>query len=330
MKRPALALARFTRCLLGAATLCALGNTARAEAPTYAIVGATVHVRPGTVLRDATVIIRNGKIAAVGASAAIPKGAERIDARGKVVTAGLIEAMTTLGLREVESVSATNDGRFDSKSNGGVHAAYRASDALNRHSIHIPIARSGGVTSAVATPRGGLIAGTSALLSLEDNAKPHSDRPLAMYATLGQAARMSAQRSRGFAIERLRELLDDARQYARRRASYERNQTRSFAAGRLDLAALGPVIGGKLPLVIRAHRSSDIRAALRIGKEFNARIIIAGGAEAWMLARELAAAKVPVLLNPIRNLPRDFDRIRVRGDAAAILSRAGVVVAVST
>jgi imidazolonepropionase-like amidohydrolase len=153
--------------------------------------------------------------------------------------------------------------------------------------------------------------------------------PLAMYASLGEQATPASQGSRGMATLRLRELLDDAVQYARRRGNYERNQTRRFAASRLDLEALVPVVRGTVPLVVRAHRATDIRAALRIARELRLRIIVEGGTEAWMVAEELARARVPVLLNPIENLPASFERVHVRDDAPAVLASAGVAVAIS-
>jgi len=154
--------------------------------------------------------------------------------------------------------------------------------------------------------------------------------PAAMYAALGDAARSSAAGSRGRGFEKLRELLDDAASYARRRRNFERNQTRKFAASRLDLEALQPVLAGRLPLVVRANRSSDILAALRLARTLKLRLIIEGGTEAWLVAKQLAAAKVPVICNPIHNLPWSFERIHVVNDLPARLATAGVRVAIST
>jgi imidazolonepropionase-like amidohydrolase len=227
-------------------------------------------------------------------------------------------------------VKKTVEGSF-AHGKDAIHAAYRVIDGYNPTSVAIPVARAGGVTSVVSTPRGGLVSGTSAWFSLA--AGPVADvtsvAPLAMYATLGEGALGSAEGSRGVALEKLRELLDDALHYGKRRREYDRNQSRELAAARLDLEALLPVARGQLPLVVRVHKSSDILAALRLGREFGLRIIIEGGAEAWMVAEELARAKVPVILNPNHNLPMSFDRIHVRDDAAHVLARAGVRVAIS-
>jgi imidazolonepropionase-like amidohydrolase len=129
---------------------------------------------------------------------------------------------------------------------------------------------------------------------------------------------------------RLRELLEDARAYARNRAAYERGETREYATSRLDLEALQPVLRGELPLVVEAHRASDIRGALRIAAEYDLRLILEGGTEAWMVAGDLARARVPVLVKVLGNLPESFERLGARYDNAALLRRAGVQVAITT
>src|SRR5207245_11630809 len=100
---------------------------------------------------------------------------------------------------------------------------------------------------------------------------------------------------RGAALELLRELLDDAREYGKRREQFERNLMRRVVASRLDLEALQPVLRGEVPLVVAADRAADLRAALALAKEQRLRLVVAGGAEAWLVARELSEAKVPVI-----------------------------------
>lgn len=292
-----------------------------------AIENATVYTAPETAIEGATVVIRDGEIQSVGKNVRVPAGARVIDAAGKIVTAGLIDASTTLGLVEVSQVSEANDGHFSKDADDKIHAAYRVTDSYHDGSVAIPVARLGGVTSAITAPRGSLVSGQSAYYSLAPGS-PVIQAPLAMHANLGSGPMGGS--SRGLVIEKLRELLDDAVTYGRVQGRYSRNQTRPFAADRLDLEALQAVVRGRIPLVIRAHRASDIRAALALRKELGIRLVIAGGAEAWLVAVELAAAKVPVLLDPVSNLPYDFDRVRVRPDAAARLHQAGVPIAIST
>ena len=310
--------------------LLVMALAAPAQAEDIAIVGATVYLEPGNAVEGATVLVRDGRVSAVGEGVAVPAGARRIDGAGKVVTAGLIEASTRLGLIEVGLEASTREGIFDSEGGDVVHAAYRVTDGYNPTSVAIPVARAGGITSAVVVPYGGLVSGTGAWVSLAEGVPAVAQSPVAMYAALGEASLASAGGSRGVALMRLRELLADAVEYGRRRREHDRNQTRPFAAGRLELEALLPVAQGRVPLVLRVHRSADILAALRLGQETGARVIIEGGTEAWMVAGELAAANVGVILDPTANMPGSFDRVHVRDDAAAVLAAAGVDVAIST
>jgi imidazolonepropionase-like amidohydrolase len=311
-----------------AAVLAALAASAPASAETIAIVGATVWERPGKKLDNATVVVRDGVIASVGAGAA-PAGATVIDGKGKIVTAGLIAAYTQIGLVEIELEPSSNDGRFDDGDGAdAIHAAYRARDAYDPRAVAVPVARQGGVTSAVSGPSGGLIAGQSAWFTLGDSDVPAAPvrAAAAMNAKLGNGATRSG--SRGMAIEKLREVLADAQVYGRNRAAYDRNQSRRLAAERLDLEALQPVLRGALPLVVHADAESDIRAALDIAREYRLKLTIVGGTEAWRVAPALAQAKVAVILDPSLNLPSDLGALDVRDDNAAALAAAGVDVAV--
>lgn len=299
--------------------------TAVASAETIAITGATIYPSPTQKLEGATLVIRDGKIVDVGKVTA-PAGATVIDGKGKVVTAGLIEASSMLGLIEIDLEGSGNDGRFGT-SPTEVHAGYRASDAFDHRSAAIAVARGGGVTSAVIGPRGGLVAGQAAWISLGTATAPLR-AGVAMQAALGPGA--SAINSRGYAIERLRELLDDVDAYRKNRAGFERNQARRLAANRLDLDALIPVLEGRVLLVISASSEVDIRAALAIAAERKLKIAISDGDEAWRVAKELAAAKVPVMLDPTSNLPGNLAAADVRDDNATILRKAGVTVAIST
>ena len=300
-----------------------------AAADTIAITGATIYQRSDRKLDNATIVIRDGKIAEVGVGVAVPAGATRIDGKGKTVTAGLIESATQLGLIEVDAEESGNDGRFGAQPTE-IHAAYRAVDGYDGRSVGIPVARTGGLTSAITGPSGGLVAGQAAWVSLADAAAPLAPirAPAAMVIALGRNAMPAG--SRGQTVERLRELFDDVDAYRRNRAGFERNASRHLIAQRLDLEALIPVLDGRVLAVIRAGAEVDIRAALAIAAERKLRIAILGGAEAWRVAAELAAARVPVLLDPTENLPGDLGALDVRDDNATILARAGVAVAIST
>jgi len=134
--------------------------------------------------------------------------------------------------------------------------------------------------------------------------------------------------ARGELIVKLRELLEDARAFSRHRAAFETGDTREFAASRLDLEALIPVIDGRLPMLIAVDRASDIEAALKLARDYDLKIMIGGGADAWMVADRLAAAKIPVLTGAMNNIPSSFAALGTRQENAALLRRAGVSLAI--
>jgi imidazolonepropionase-like amidohydrolase len=315
------------RLTMTCAALCAaalLPLSARAQ--TIAITGGKVYTVSGATIENGTVVIRDGKIVAVGPNVAIPAGAQRIDATGKWVTPGLIDAATVLGLSEISAVPGTNDASAQGHDN--VAAAFQVVDGLNPTSVLLSPTREDGITTVVIHPDRGLFAGQSAVVEIVDgSATDMIVKPsVAMVANLADAREVGAS-SRGEMLMRVREILDDARTYARRRADFERAQTRPFAASRLDLEALQPVLAGRLPLLVAVEKASDIQSALRIAKEFGIRMIIAGGAEAWMVADELAAAHVSVLTGAMNNIPRNFSMLGSRQENAALLRAAGVSVA---
>jgi imidazolonepropionase-like amidohydrolase len=143
---------------------------------------------------------------------------------------------------------------------------------------------------------------------------------------LGIEAKEALNAPRAVSLELLRELLDDAREYGKRRKDYDQNRMRRVIGSRSDLEALQPVLQGKLPLLVHADRTSDLRAAIALGKEYGARVILSGAAEGWLMADEIAAAKVPVVVSPTEDLPSTFDALASRSDNAALLSKAGVKV----
>lgn len=305
---------------------------ASAGAETVAIVGGTVYtVGPAGKIENCTVLIEDGKVKAVGANVSVPAGARQIDAKGKVVTPGFLDSQTRLGLVEVSQVEGTNDARANQDDR--FTAAFDVVDGINPRSILFPIARVEGVTRAVVAPQPGpsLIAGRGAVIHLRTESPDWLLRsPVAMYAVLGETGAGKAGGARGTAMLRLREAFQDALDYSDNRRAFESGDRRSYALSRLDLEALQPVIKGELPLVITVHRASDIEASLRLARDFHLKLIVSGGREAWIVARQLAEAKVPVLLDPLANLPDSFETLGSTLETAARLHKAGVTVAFMT
>lgn len=325
----------MNRILLSAAALSFAASGAASQ--TVAIVGGDVYQADGTPIRGGTVVIQNGRITAVGANVAVPAGARRIDARGKWVTPGLIESSTTLGITEVGSISESNDAEIRDvtsrrDTDDQVQAAFTVTEGLNPRSMVVPIVRIMGVTTAITRPSGSLISGQGAMIDLAGSRVEDMTvvSPIGMYASLSDNARGAVGGPRAAISMRLREVLEDARAYARNRGSFERGETREFSVSRLDLEALQPVLAGREPLVVEAHRASDIQLAMRIAREYNLRLIITGGTEAWMVAQELAQARVPVLVKVLNNLPGSFETLGATYENAARLRRAGVQMAITS
>jgi imidazolonepropionase-like amidohydrolase len=276
----------------------------------------------GPAIENGTVLVRDGKIVAVGANVTVPNDATRIDATGKWVTPGLINALTGLGVTEIGQVQATVD--RTARGDSGIAAAFPVWEGINPASTMFAPARNEGVTSVVVVPTGGLIAGQAALIDLVPGTLSDMihKAPVAMVAQFGDA-RSGGSNARGEQYARLKELLEDARTYARRRADFDRAQTRPFAARRADLEALVPVVEGRLPLMMNADQASDIDAVLRLARETNVKVIIVGGAESWLMADRLAAANVPVAVGSMNNIPNSFSALGSTQEAPALLRRAG-------
>lgn len=323
MSRPVWSLAgRFGATL----ALAALALPAIAVAQDVAVIGGTVHTVSGDVLEGATVLVRGGTIAAVGHDIEVPAGVPTIDATGRVVTPGLFDATTSLGLVEVGAVSSTVDARLEGDP---VRAAFDVVDGINPRSTLIPVSRAAGLTTVLSAPGGGLISGQAAIIDLAgSSAGEMVVRPrAAMMANYNAGA---AGGARGGASLRLREVLDDARFWRDNHAAFSAGRTRGVAASRLDLEALGPVLDGDVPFIVGVHRASDIEAVLRLADDFGLDLVIAGGSEAWMVADRIAATGVPVILKPLNNSPSGFDRLGARFENAALLDRAGVDVIIGS
>jgi imidazolonepropionase-like amidohydrolase len=295
-------------------------------AQTIAITGGTVYPVSGPKIDNATVLIRDGRIAAVGTNVAVPAGATRIDATGKWVTPGLIESGGNLGLTEIGRVQGTNEA-FQRTSE--VAAAFNVAEGINPASTLIPVTRIEGITTALTWPTGQLISGQGVMIDL-DGATVEAmlvKSPSALLATLSEQSKDEGGGSRAGAAARLRRVFNDALEYSRRRTDYTRAQIQQLAASAADLEALLPVLRGQVPLVVVSNRRSDIETVLRIAKEYTLRLILAGAEEGWQIADKIAAAGVPVLVQPLDNIPT-YDGLGARYENAALLARAGVKVVV--
>lgn len=319
----------MTRPTAGAlALLAALAAPALAEP--VVITGATIHTMgPQGTVQGGSLVIENGRIKAVGPTVAVPAGARIIDGRGKVVTPGLFDSLSRLGLVEVSQVPGTRDGRTE---DDHLTAAFSVADALNPRSSLVAVNRVEGLTRVLVapTPGAGLIAGQGAVIHLGGPGSYIVRAPYGMFAVFGEAGAEMAGGSRAAALLKLREAFEDAKDYAANRAAFDAGNRRAYALSRLDLAALSGVLQGSTPFVVAVHRASDIEALLRLGKEYNLRLVLVGCAEGWKVADQIAKAKVPVLLTPLDNLPGSFETLGATLENAARLHKAGVTIAFMT
>lgn len=292
-----------------------------------AITGGRVHTMgPAGTIEGGTVLLEDGRIRAVGRDVAVPAGARRVDATGKVVTPGLFDSLSRLGLVEVSAVEGTVDATVEEER---LTVAFDVARAVDPRSTLIEISRVEGLTRAVVAPQPGesLIAGRGAIIHLGGPEQYLVRSPVAVFAVLGERGAELAGGSRGAALALLEEALEDALDYRENREAWERAERRPYALSRLDLEALVPVVRGELPLVVTVHKASDVEAMLDLAKEHRLKLVLAGVAEGWMVAKAIAAAGVPVLVNPISNLPDRFETLGSTLENAARLRKAGVTVA---
>jgi len=300
---------------------------APAGADTYAITGGTVYtLGQAGKIEHGTVIIRDGKIVAVGTNLAVPAGATVVDATGKMVTPGIIDPESVFGVDEVDQVAETQDSQITSTR---YSVAFDPADGINPRSMLIPVNRIEGVTRAVVATgsASSVLGGRGSVISMDGAQGYLLKDPAALFVTLGEAGKKLAGGARSGSLLVLREAFQDARDYAANRAAYDKAGRRAYSLSRPDLEALQPFVNGQLPVVVQADRASDIQAALRFAAEFKLKLVISGGAEAWMVAGELAKAQVPVIMNPTRDLPEAFESLGSTLEDAARLQKSGVLVA---
>jgi imidazolonepropionase-like amidohydrolase len=316
----------MNRGALALVAICAMAGSVRAQ--TVAITGGKLYPVSGPPIEGGTVLIRDGKIVAVGKDIAIPSNAQRVDATGKWVTPGLVNSNTSLGFGDVGFSGGPRE--LSAKGHDGIAAGFQVWLGFNTQSTMIAPAREGGVTSVVASPSGGLVAGQAAIVDL-GGALALNDvlvkAPATMIAQIedDESAKVGAA---GEAIGMLRDLIEDTKAYMRRKPEFERAQTRRFVATRRDLEAMIPVVEGREPLTIIADQAAEIREALNIAKDYGIKVVILGGAEAWTMADQIAAAKVPVLTGAMNNIPGSFSTLGMRQENAAMLRKAGVQVGI--
>ncbi|WP_199609540.1 amidohydrolase family protein [Flocculibacter collagenilyticus] len=320
------------RNILLASIVTALASASyQAGAEKIAIVGGTVYTMTSqTAMKNTTVLINNDKITAVGQQLDIPDSYRVINANGKVVTPGFMGAYTALGLVEVDLSAGTVDA---SVKDANYSAALDVSYAVNPDSSLIDITRIEGFTHAATAMQYGakLFYGQGAVISLGDEANLVTKAKAFMALDVTNNGADANGGSRAALWVKLVSALTEASYVT----DNMKNQMLAPSAewhgewSKADLNALAPVVTGKMPLLVKADRASDIRQILALKKQFkNLNITLVGADEAWRVAEELAAASISVILSPESNLPYSFESLGATQATAGRLEKAGVAVAI--
>ena len=299
---------------------------AQSQPPTaYAITHAKIFTLAGNTIEDGTLIIRDGKIAAVGAGLDIPSEAQVIDAKGLQVYPGIFDSITQMGIREIGAVSAT----VDSTETGNYNSDVVAATAVFPSSEHIPVTRAAGITEVLAVPGSGgfdsggssnVIGGQASAIHMAGWAIeemlikksaamvlnwPQIETQTFDFATFSRKEKPynDAKQEYDKQVNEITEWLERARHYAQ---VMEKSSSAKFDRD-LKLEALAPVVRGELPLLVFADRSREIRNAVEFCDKQRLRMILAGGSEAYRVKDLLRSKGIPVILRPSLSLPPEED-----------------------
>jgi len=324
-------------------------SAAQQSPAVVAITHAKIVTLAGSPIEDGTLVIKDGKIAAVGASLEVPAGAQVIDGKGLQVYPGLFDAVTQMGLSEIGAVSST----VDSSETGTYNPDVVAATAVFPSSEHIPVTRAAGITEVLAVPGSGgfdfsgsrgVIGGQASAFSLAGWTMEDMQikRSVAMvlnwpeiqtrtfdFATFSRKEKPYADAKQEYEkqVNELTDWIDRARHYAQAighggPSDFERD---------VKLEALAPVVRGQLPLLIFADHARDIRNAVEFCDKQKLKMILAGGEEAYKVKDLLRSKGVPVIVRPVLSLPEEedapYDRLLSQ---PAELSQSGVKFAIGS
>jgi imidazolonepropionase-like amidohydrolase len=285
--------------------------------------GGTVHTADTEgVLENTDIYIKDGKIIKIGKDLKV--SASRVEnLNGKIVTPGFIAPYSQLGIVEIEAVAETRDDRSTVYSSG-----LSIVSAFNPHSTLIPYNLRGGITTALSVPSSsGLYSGLASSFSLSSSLEGSLiSQDIALFGSLS-----SREGSRAAKMLLLEDSLDVASRVIEADAwNDEKGLPSSSSYSSRDIIALKRVLSREIPLVVRADRASDILFLINFSIDKNIRLIVRGGSEAWMVAKQLAKTNTPVILEPINNLPGSFNQLGARLDNAFMLNKAGVKILIAS
>ena len=315
------------------------------RAGTFAITNARIVTVSGATISGGTLIIKDGKIQAIGGNVAIPSDAEKIDGTGLSVYPGMIDAGTNLGLAEVEGGAP---GTIDVSETGDLNANAKAILGINPHTSHVNVTRINGITTVLSMPTGGIVSGQAAVINLNGS----TQNEMAIVPTFGLVINFprittgggfnlfgaspptdfnEALKRRDQRVEELKKLFRDAENYARVQEAYAKDKTLPAPATDLKMEAMKDYVRGAKPVIFTAERERDIRSVAKFAGEMKIKAIIMGGQEAWKAADDLKKNNIPVVFTNIHSLPvRDDDAYDYLLEAPAKMAQAGVKFSIST
>lgn len=320
-------------------------QNATGRAGTFAIVGARIVTVSGAVIDNGTIVIQNGKIAAVGANVSVPSGAERIDGKGLSVFPGMIDAGTNMGLAEI---TLAVNGSVDLNEVAVNNANAKAIKGIHPHSAHVNVTRVNGITTVQSLTNGGVIGGQSAVINL-NGSTPDEMAITREFGLLINFPRVStfggfgggfgappiefneAIKRRDTQIEDLKKVFTAANNYLRARDAYSKDSSLPYVVNDQRYDAMAPYIRGERPVIFSSERERDIRAVAKFAAEMKLKAIILGGQEAWKAADVLKANNISVIYTNIYGLPvRDDDAYDYLFEAPSKMAAAGIKFCIST
>ncbi|HEY0462278.1 MAG TPA: amidohydrolase family protein [Pyrinomonadaceae bacterium] len=308
---------------------------------TFAIMNARIVTVSGATIENGTVLIQDGKIAAVGSGISVPSSAEKIDGKGLSVYPGMIDAGTNLGLAEIPlGANAT----VDAAEVGDMNANAKAITGVNPHSSHVNVTRVNGITTVLSYPTAGTIAGQAAVINLWGSTQAEmavvptfgmviNFPRLALFSGFGQPPLefSEAVRRRDQRLEELKKIFRDAEAYGRVRDAYAKDKSLPAPQTDLRLEAMLAYVRGEKPVIFTAERERDIRGVIKFVEDTKVKAIILGGQDAWKAADGLKKNNIAVIFTNIYNLPvRDDDAYDYLFEAPSKMQQAGIKFAIST
>lgn len=274
-------------------------------------------------LEQATVLVQDGVIAALGTDPDLPVGIDRLDAAGAWLTPGIISSASSTGLVEVGAEDTTDD---RSAAEGLFSAAIVAADGFNPAAASVGVTRIEGITRIAVVPglSSSLIAGQGFVADTRGTAQTEVDRKAFTVIGLGESGAAASGGSRAASWVELRAAFEDALSFSEE----DGEDGTGHVLNAVDARAFGPAARGEQLILVAVSRASDIRAVLRLKAEMpQLNIALLGAEEGWLVADELRAAEVAVIIDPFTNLPSRFESLAATRHNAQRLILAGVTTA---